>query len=303
MWGGGTFMASQGHSNQFIKARGRWSSDTYLKYIQDNGKFRELTNKLTKRKPGQEIKPTYDGALPNISIYKKVKASSCTVNRGAMTEIKLGTKDRHSYLDNPFYERPFMKLKATNTPHIQTATKTTSTTQGQHVQDQTTSVDLAMDQEDGETIKLITPSRNTKIRHLNKQTMTYDILVIKYNQATNTYTDLVKVGTQSNQNPSEDLHPGDLHEFTDTIVIDKDLVQITTCENYHTLTLQVPIKLVIGSHTMFTPSNLELPNQFNKPGPQLCEQAVMVMTNNPAPHSELMFKAFDRLNRERQEPH
>ena len=147
-----------------------------------------------------------------------------------------------------------MKMKATNTPHVRTATKMTSTACGQHVCNQATSVDLAVDQEDGETVKIITPSHNAQIHYLHKQTMTYDTLVIKYNQATNTNSELTEVGTQSNMNPSKDLHPGDLHEFTDTIVIDKDLVQITTCENYHTLTSQVPIKMVIGSHTMFAPA-------------------------------------------------
>ena len=94
-----------------------------------------------------------------------------------------------------------MKMKATNIPPVHTATKKTSTARGQHVRDQATSVDLAMDQEDGETVKIITPSHNAQIHYLHKQTMTYDTLVIKYNQATNTNSELTEAGTQSVADP------------------------------------------------------------------------------------------------------
>ena len=140
---------------------------------------------------------------------------------------------------------------------------------------------------------------------VNKQTLhcLYCMALVRFIVMHCLHINIELMGTQSDQNPSEDLHPGNLHKFMDTIVIDKDLVQITTCENYHTLTSQVPIKLVVGSHTMFAPGSLELPDQFNELGPQLCEQAVTVMTDNSAPHSKLTFKAFNCLNRERQEPH
>ena len=85
-------------------------------------------------------------------------------------------------------------------PHLCTATKSTSFPRGQDICNQSTSVDLTVDEEDDETVKFITPSKNAWIRQLHKQTLTYNTLVIKYNQATNTQLETADMETQSDLN-------------------------------------------------------------------------------------------------------